>query len=365
MPKKSDSALASRKAARAASLVHTSDTGPGIKRVHSGKGFVYKNAHGRPLHNAAALSRIRKLVIPPAWSDVWISPRANGHLQATGHDARGRKQYLYHERWRSIRDGNKFDRMAAFGRALPRIRRRVARDLKMTGITQNKVLAAVVRLLEESLIRVGNEEYARDNNSFGLTTLKNRHAEVHGSTISFQFRGKSGKTHSIAVNDKRVAKVLKQCQEIPGHDLFEYLDEEGKPHSIHSGQVNEYLHEIAGEDFTAKDFRTWAGTLSAAKLLSKSEAVTQSKLAAAVKDVAKQLGNTPAVCRNSYIHPMLLSTDEKNTFRELFQHAQRNGSNNHGLRQDEATLIRLLKAYGAASSNGQHSNSRSTKHNEE
>ncbi len=262
------------------------------------------------MHNKSIRTRIQKLVIPPAWSDVWICPHATGHLQATGRDARGRKQYLYHERWRSVRDGTKFDRMAAFGRALPHSSQSLTR-LKANRNLRTKVLATIVRLLEESLIRIGNEEYARENHSFGLTTLKNHHAQVSGSTIRFQFRGKSGKTHSIAVNDKKVAYILKRCQELPGHDLFEYLDENGSPRRIHSGQVNEYLHEITGEEFTAKDFRTWAGTLSAATLLSKVEAITQSKLAAAVKDVAKQLGNTPAVCRSSYIHPMVLYPGRK------------------------------------------------------
>ncbi|HEY2826482.1 MAG TPA: hypothetical protein VGJ04_02695 [Pirellulales bacterium] len=360
MRTKSDPSVTARKAARDASLIYTTDSVPGIQRIRNGKGFVYKNSKGKRIGGALTLARIHHLVIPPAWSDVWICAAANGHLQATGRDARGRKQYLYHSRWRSIRDGNKFDRMAAFGRALPRIRRRVASDMRQSGITRTKVLATVVRLLEESLIRVGNEEYARENNSFGLTTLKNRHAQVSGSTVRFQFQGKSGKTHAIDVSDKKVAKIVKRCQELPGHDLFEYLDEEGQAHPIHSGQVNDYLHEIVGEEFTAKDFRTWAGTLSAAKLLSKSAAITQSKLAAAVKDVAKQLGNTPAVCRNSYIHPMFLSTAEKNRFRELFQDTHRNGHQKRGLRQDEVALLRLLKAYGAASTNGEQSNIRRT-----
>ena len=206
------------------------------------------------------------------------------------------------------------------------------------------MLATVVRLLEESLIRVGNDEYARTNHSFGLTTLKNRHVKVSGSTICFQFRGKSGKTHSIDVRDKKIAKIVRQCQELPGHDLFEYLDEDGTPHGIHSGQVNEYLHEIAGEEFTAKDFRTWAGTLSAAKVLSKAEAITQSKIALAVKDVAHQLGTTPTVCRNCYIHPIVLSMAEKNTLRNLLQATKTHRKGQPGLRQDEAALLGLLKA---------------------
>ncbi|HZZ28549.1 MAG TPA: hypothetical protein VFE46_11150 [Pirellulales bacterium] len=360
MPTKSDSSIAAHRAARDAALVYTTDSVPGIQRIRNGKGFVYQNSKGRRIRSAATLARIHHLVIPPAWSDIWICTAATGHLQATGRDARGRKQYLYHPRWRSIRDCKKFDRMAAFGRALPRIRRRVTHDLRQAGITRTKVLATVVRLLEESLIRVGNDEYARANNSFGLTTFKNRHAQVSGSMVRFQFRGKSGKAHAIAISDKKVAKIVKRCQELPGHNLFEYLDEDGQPRGIHSGQVNEYLHEITGEEFTAKDFRTWAGTLSAAKLLSRSESITQSKLAAAVKDVAKQLGNTPMVCRNSYIHPMLLSTAEKNRFRELFQYKHPNGHGKYGLRQDEVALLRLLKAYRAPSTNGEQSNRRRT-----
>ena len=342
--KQDEPAVVARNVAREASLVYSTDAAPGIQRVRRGKGFIYKTPSGRQLTKRTTLARIQRLVIPPAWSDVWICPQGKGHLQATGRDAAGRKQYLYHPRWRSVRDNNKFERMAEFGRALPRIRRRVARDLRQPGITRTKVLATVVRLLEESLIRVGNEEYARTNHSFGLTTLKNRHATVSGATICFQFRGKSGKTHSIDVHDKKIAKIIRQCQDLPGHDLFEYLDGDGIAHGINSGQVNEYLHEIAGAEFTAKDFRTWAGTLSAAQVLSKSEATTQSKIAAAVKEVAEQLGNTPAVCRNSYIHPIVLSSAEKHTLRQLLYATKNRRGPRSGLRQDEVALLGLLKA---------------------
>jgi DNA topoisomerase I len=298
-------------AAQAASLRYVSDQDTGIRRQHRGTGFVYLDAKGRTIRDTATLARIRGLVIPPAWRDVWISPHPNGHIQATGRDERGRKQYIYHPRWRQVRDEAKFLRMAAFGAALPRIRRRVSRDLKLPGGPREKILATLVRLLETTLIRVGNDEYARTNGSFGLTTLRNRHVEVHGATIRFRFRGKSGKQHEIDVTDPRLARLVRRCQELPGQALFEYLDEQGQPHSIDSADVNDYLREIAGEDFTAKDFRTWAATVMASEALRTeiaptTSAAAQRTIAKMVQSVASRLGNTASICRKCYIHPAVI-----------------------------------------------------------
>jgi len=257
------------------------------------------------------LSRIRSLAIPPAWTDVWISAAPNGHLQATGRDARGRKQYRYHPRWNAVRDEEKFGRMLAFGRALPRIRARTAEDLRRPGLPREKVLAAVVRLLEATLIRVGNDEYARQNRSFGLTTLRDRHARVEASRIRFQFRGKSGVEHSVQVVDRRLARVVKRCQDLPGQELFQYVDEEGQRHAVESADVNAYLREITEDDFTAKDFRTWAGTVLAAQALQAleevdSEVQARRNVVRAIESVAARLGNTPSVCRKCYVHPAVI-----------------------------------------------------------
>lgn len=298
-------------AAKAASLRYVHDRNPGISRRRAGKGFRYFGPEGRLISDVATLQRIHELVIPPAWTDVWICPNPLGHIQATGRDARGRKQYLYHPRWRAIRDVAKFAHMARFGAALPKIRRRVRRDLALPGVPREKVLATLVRLLETTLIRVGNDEYARANGSFGLTTLKNRHAEVHGDTIRFHFHGKSGKEHDVDVTNPRLARLVRRCQELPGQDLFQYVDEEGKLHPIGSADVNDYLREITGEDFTAKDFRTWAATLLASQALAAEEAVAspskaQRIVARVVQSVAARLGNTASVCRKSYIHPGII-----------------------------------------------------------
>jgi len=258
--------------AQAAGLRYVHDDRPGIQRQRRGKGFRYLGPDGKPVRDRDQLRRIRSLVIPPAWTDVWICPNPQGHLQATGHDARGRKQYRYHPRWRAARDETKYDRMIAFGQALPKIRARVAQDLAQSGLPRTKVLATVVRLLETTLIRVGNEEYARENGSFGLTTLRNRHVSVEGQTVRFSFKGKSGVRHSIAVDDRRLARIVQRCQEMPGQELFQYLDEDGTPHDIDSADVNAYLQEIAGQEFTAKDFRTWAGTVLVAVALQELQA---------------------------------------------------------------------------------------------
>jgi DNA topoisomerase I len=299
--------------ARTAGLRYVSDLAPGIRRKRRGSGFFYLDASNRRLRNREQLRRIKRLAVPPAWRDVWISPRENGHLQATGRDAKGRKQYRYHADWRMVRDETKYERAIAFAEALPKIRKRVEADLRMASLTREKVLATVVQLLQISLIRVGNEEYAQANHSFGLTTMRNRHAEVVGSKIKFHFKGKSGKLHELAVSDRRLARITEKCQELPGQHLFEYVNDEGKPVPIHSDDVNEYLHAISGQEFTAKDFRTWTGTVLAAIALHKMEEVGTKTLARknvvnAVESVAKALGNTPAICRKCYVHPAIIDS---------------------------------------------------------
>ena len=297
--------------AKAAGLRYVSEGGAGIRRRRTGKGFTYLDAQGRGIRDADTVRRIRALAIPPAWTDVWICPSANGHIQAVGRDARGRKQYRYHARWRQVRDETKYNRMLAFAAALPRIRRRVGEDLGRPGLPREKVLATVVRLLETTLIRVGNEEYARDNGSFGLTTMRGRHVDVSGATLRFQFRGKGGKEHTVDVKDPRLARVVKRCQDLPGHELFQYVDDDGGRQTIDSADVNEYLRTVAGEEFTAKDFRTWAGTVLAALALREvaafeTSAQAKRNITRAIESVARQLGNTPTICRKGYVHPAVI-----------------------------------------------------------
>src|SRR5437016_9114456 len=287
--------------ARAAGLRYVSDQSPGIRRKRVGKGFGYFDSDGRTVRDPETIRRIKRLTVPPAWTDVWICPDPRGHLQATGRDARRRKQYRYHPRWREIRDAVKYDRMLAFAQALPRIRRRTDEHLERPGMPREKVLAAIVRLLEETRIRVGNEEYRKENGSFGLTTLRNRHAEVIGADVHFSFRGKSGKLHRVDLQDRRLARIVKRFLEIPGQEPFQFLDESGEAKPIDSADVNAYLRDISGEDFTAKDFRTWAGTILAARFLR--ETITRpntrgakKQLVRAIARVADELGNTPAVC---------------------------------------------------------------------
>ncbi len=298
-------------AARAAGLRYVSDAAPGIRRKRAGKGFSYVGLDGKPLRDPGELRRIKSLAIPPAWTDVWVCPSPRGHLQATGRDARGRKQYRYHPRWREARDETKYERMIAFGEALPRIREWVERDLALPDLPREKVLATVVRLLDTTLIRVGNEEYARQNGSFGLTTLRNRHVDVSGSTLRFHFRGKSGKEYRVDVKDRRLARILQRCQDLPGQDLFQYVDDNGELQAVESDDVNAYLREISGQDFTAKDFRTWAGTVLAACALEgleafESETEARHNVVQAIDSVAEQLGNTRAVCRKCYVHPAVI-----------------------------------------------------------
>ena len=297
-------------AARAARLRYVSDNAPGIARRRAGTGFAYRDAAGRAIRDAETLARIKRLAVPPAWTDVWICADERGHLQATGRDVRGRKQYRYHPRWRAIRDETKYEHMLVFGRALPRIRRRVARDLRRAGMPREKVLAAVVRLMECTLARVGNPEYARDNNSFGLTTLRDRHMRLVAGRVELDFRGKSGIRHRSVVADRTLARILRSCRDLPGSELFQYVDDDGERHSIDSGDVNEYLREISGADITAKDFRTWAATSLALLALARrsDEAPTKKAVVEMVQEVAAQLGNTPAVCRKCYIHPAVIES---------------------------------------------------------
>jgi DNA topoisomerase-1 len=296
-----------------AGLRYVSDARAGISRRRSGKGFSYRTADGKKLAEPRTLSRIGKLAIPPAWTDVWICPFADGHVQATGRDARGRKQYKYHERFREVRDSNKYERIIAFARALPGIRAKVQKHLALRALPREKVLATVVQLLESTLIRVGNDGYARSNKSYGLTTLRNRHAAVNGSQVRFRFTGKGGKQWSLKVEDRRIARIIRQCQELPGQELLQYLDDDGKPQDVTSGDINIYLREITGLDITAKDFRTWAGTVLAAMALHELEsfgsaAQAKRNLRQAIQRVAARLGNTPTICRKCYIHPDIIDS---------------------------------------------------------
>src|SRR6266513_2902214 len=268
-------------AAAEAGLRYVTDNSPGYRRKANGEHFKYLDTHGKPIRDEERLLRIKRLAIPPAWADVWICPSPSGHIQATGRDARRRKQYCYHERWREQRDDNKFDRLAEFARTLPKMRRRVARDIQFPGLPRQKVLATVVRLLERTFIRVGNEEYARENKSFGLTTIKNRHVKVKGAHLRFRFRGKSGRQHEVDVTDRRIAKIVSKCQDLPGQDLFQYVEQDDQIRNVTSQNVNDYLREITGADFTAKDFRTWAGTLLAAMALNMQEKFETNKQAKA------------------------------------------------------------------------------------
>jgi DNA topoisomerase I len=336
-------------AAEEAGLRYVTDEQPGYTRKRKGKSFVYYDTEGKLIRDESRLLRIRRLAIPPAYTDVWICPSPNGHIQATGRDDRGRKQYRYHERWRAVRDENKYDRMVIFGDALPRIRRRIRADLKLPGLPRNKVLATVVHLLERTFIRIGNEEYARQNKSFGLTTMRNNHVEIDGSELRFRFRGKSGVRQEVDLDDRRIAKIVRKLQELPGQELFQYLDEEGQLQNVTSQDVNAYLREITGEDFTAKDFRTWAGTVLMALALNVQEGFKTKKQAKAnVRDaitaVSKILGNTPAVCRKCYVHPAVLESyldgDLIEGLKKTEEGIQENRDN---LRSDEIAVLRFLR----------------------
>ena len=333
--------------AEAAGLRYVSDEMAGIRRKKSGAAFTYVGPNGETVKDDKTLARIKSLAIPPAWTDVWVCPRADGHLQATGRDARGRKQYRYHPKWREVRDAVKYDKMLDFAAALPKIRRRVEKDLSRPGLPREKVLAAVVRLLEHTRIRVGNEEYKAQNKSFGLTTLQDRHVDVNGSTIRFHFKGKSGKSHAVELSDRRLAKIVGACRDIPGQDLFQYVDEDGVRHDVTSGDVNDYIREIAGEEFSAKDFRTWAGTVMAFSFLRECEPCADEKegkhvLVRCVETVAAELGNTVAVCRKCYVHPAVLEAYLAGWLAGV-KGARTNGSA-HALDEAEAAVIGLLQS---------------------
>lgn len=295
----------------ASGLSYVNDDDPGIRRVADGDGFAYHAPDGRKVTDASTLDRIGALAVPPAWTEVWICPSPRGHIQATGRDQKGRKQYRYHDAWRRDRDGLKFSRMIAFGHALPKLRARVEKDLSLRGLPREKVIAAVVRLMELTLIRVGNEEYAQANKSFGLTTLRDRHAKLSSVGGVFEFKGKSGKVHKTSFRDRRLARIVKACQDVPGQRLFQYIDDDGQRRSVESADVNAYIRAAIGQDFSAKDFRTWAGTLAAARALCRvpkagSASEAKRNVNTCVKAVASLLGNTAAVCRGSYIHPLVL-----------------------------------------------------------
>src|SRR5687768_9721213 len=335
--------------AQVVGLRYVSDIMPGIRRKKAGKGFTYTEQDGKTIRDPKEIARIRSLAIPPAYTDVWICPHPNGHIQATGRDARGRKQYRYHPRWREVRDETKFGRLLEFSRVLPAIRARVERDLSGPGLSREKVLATVVSLLECTGIRVGNDEYARANRSFGLTTLRDHHVEISGSKLRFQFRGKSGKVHDVMLTDRRLARIVARCQAMPGETLFQYEDEDGERQTVDSADVNAYLREIAGQDFTAKDFRTWSGTLLAVAALRElgaadSERGAKSVVLRAIDKVAEQLNNTRAVCRKYYVHPAVFETYLAGTMLKALENGNARAAAEAaaGLREDEQAVVRLL-----------------------
>jgi DNA topoisomerase-1 len=302
-----------KEAAEEAGLTYVTDEEKGLAREKRGEGFAYFKPNGDEVTDEKVLERVRKLAIPPAWTDVWICPKANGHLQATGRDARGRKQYRYHPQFREVREGTKYERMLEFAKALPAIRRKISEDMALRGLPREKVVATVVHLLETTLIRVGNDDYAKENKSYGLTTLRNPHVKVEGSQLKFRFKGKSGKTWDLKVQNRRVAKIVKACQELPGQRLFQYVDEDGELREVTSADVNAYLKEVTGRDVTAKDFRTWAGTVLAALALQEfesfdSQAGFKKNVKAAIERVSQRLGNTPTICRKCYVHPEIFAS---------------------------------------------------------
>jgi DNA topoisomerase I len=347
---RSDAGDTAAQAAQAAGLRYVSDQEPGIRRQAAGADAQYVHADGRPVKDPATLDRIRKLAIPPAWTEVWICPREDGHLQATGRDARGRKQYRYHAGFREVRESTKYEHMMAFGQALPELRATLARHMALRGLPREKVLATVVHLLETTLIRIGNDDYARDNKSYGLTTLRNRHLEVEGAQLRFQFKGKSGKSWKLQLRDRRIANILKACQDLPGQRLFQYQDEAGELKEVTSADVNAYLKEVTGQDITAKDFRTWAGTVMAAMALQEvlqfdTQAAAKKQLRQAIEQVAARLGNTPTICRKCYIHPEVLNAYVEGDLLLKLEHdveAQLRGAP-ASLKPEEAAVLTLLE----------------------
>jgi DNA topoisomerase I len=335
---------------RQAGLRYVTDARTGITRRRRGKNFQYFDADGKRVTDEGTLGRIKSLAIPPAWTDVWICPLANGHLQATGRDARKRKQFRYHPRWRQVRDETKYERMKLFGEALPKIRERVDQDLTLPGLPREKVLATIIRLLETTFIRVGNEEYARENHSYGLTTLHDKHVDIEGAKVHFKFKGKSGKLHSIDVRDKQLARIVKKCRDVPGYELFQYIDEQGDHRSVDASDVNDYLRSITDEPFTAKDFRTWAGTVLACSLLRQFESCetqTQAKknVVQAIAAVAERLGNTPSVCRKCYVHPQVIESYMSGEMTKAFEEQVKKEirKSPHELGRDELDLLHLLE----------------------
>jgi DNA topoisomerase I len=342
----------SEKAARAVSLRYVSDNEPGYTRKRKGKGFVYLTAKGKPVKNPSLIKRFNALAIPPNYSRVWICKDERGHIQATAFDAKGRKQYIYHSRWREVRDGVKFETITEFAELLPALRERVKEDLKGDDLSRERIVAALVRLLDKTLIRVGNEAYARENGSYGLTTMRKKHVNVDKNEIEFVFKGKSGQQHMISLEDKTLVNIIRACQELPGHELFKYVDDEGKVSSIGSADVNAYLQEVTENPFTAKDFRTWAATVSAAEVLGNTECPEKEPqrkqcISQAVKNVAKRLGNTPAVCRKSYIHPRILEGFLEGTFPKDYSKSLKKAKDNKTLllsKEEKATLNFLSSA---------------------
>ncbi|HEX5606345.1 MAG TPA: DNA topoisomerase IB [Candidatus Binatia bacterium] len=337
------------RAVKSRGLRYVMDSIKGITRRRHGKNFLFFSPRGVPIRNAGELRRIRALAIPPAWKDVWISPFSNSHLQATGRDARGRKQYRYHHAWREWRDQTKYDHLMEFGRVLPKLRRKVAKDLSLPGLPRAKVMATIVRLLETTCIRIGNDEYVRQNQSFGLTTLRNKHVKVRGSKIHFRFRGKSGIVRDVDLNDHRLAQIVRHCQDLPGQELFQYLEEDGTPRIVNSSDVNQYLREATGVDLTAKDFRTWAGTVLAARALGElppfaSHSQAKRNVVQAVEAVARKLGNTRAVCQKCYIHPATVKAYFDGSLPEnLSRPVPAARQAQHGLSDDEAAVMMILE----------------------
>lgn len=347
MPKDS-TIVDARDAAEAAGLIHSRDDMPGISRRRCGKGFSYRDASGAPVRDPAALDRIRKLAIPPAYREVWICPDARGHLQATGRDARGRKQYRYHADFRALREDAKFEHMLDFAAALPRIRAKVDDDMGLRGLPADKVLATVVHLLETTMIRVGNDSYARQNRSHGLTTLRDRHADIRGSTVRFRFRGKSGKEWDLNIRARRVARIVRATQDLPGQHLFQYLDADGARRAISSTEVNDYLRRVSGRDVTAKDFRTWTGTVLAAMALAEyeafdSEAAAKRNIREAIEQVAARLGNTPTICRKCYVHPAVIDAYLADELKLQVRQQIDDRLHKTGLRPEERLVLRFLK----------------------
>ena len=343
--------------ARSAGLRYVEPGTPGFLRRRAGRGFCYVDAQGKPIRDPAHLKRIRSLVIPPAWTRVWICASPEGHLQAVGYDARGRRQYRYHPQYRAVRDETKFARMTQFAEWLPRIRQRVNQDLAKPGLTRERVLASVVRLLETTFIRVGNVEYAKENDSFGLTTLRNRHVDIDGSTIRFRFKGKSGVVHNVEIKDRRIAHIVQACQDLPGYNLFEYLDDSGDVRTVTSEDINAYIKEITGEGFTAKDFRTWAGTVQTALALAslgafESETEAKRNIVSAIKDTARRLGNRPATCRKYYVHPAIVDAYMDRSLLDVVKAPDPSGPasgtvNPDALYPEELCVVKLIERYSA------------------